>query len=103
MAYVPHDGPADTWQRMEVTFALLGRLHTALAGLSPSDLIAPPYSSYAAPRTALMMLQETERTFRTFREQEGYAAAAAVRSTTHDLVCGLVMERERYESSLLFT
>jgi Ser/Thr protein kinase RdoA (MazF antagonist) len=98
--YVPNDGPADSWERMEVAIALLGLLHTALAELSPSMLVPPAYSSYAVPETALRMLQETEAAFKAESGREGYAAAAAVRAATYDLVRSLGAERAAYARSL---
>ncbi len=98
--YVPNHGEADTWERMEVAFAMLGRAHNSLARLSRLDIVPPPYSSYMTPQTALGMIEKTEPIFRSFKTHEGYYDAAAVRSTTYDLMRRLAAERERYESSL---
>lgn len=95
-AYVPSDGPADTWERIEVAAALLGPLHSALASLSPSSLVPPAYSGHATPKQALQMLGETEQAFHTDRTKEGYAAAAVARAATYELMRTLAGEWARY-------
>lgn len=95
-AYVPSDGPADTWERMEAAAALLGPLHSALASLSPSSLVPPAYSGHATPQQALRMLGETEQAFHTDRTKEGYAEAAAARAATYELMHTLAGEWARY-------
>ena len=99
-AYVPSDGPADTWERMEAAAALLGPLHAALASLSPSYLVPPAYSGHATPQRALQMLGETDQAFHADRTQEGYAESAVARAATYDLLRTLADERSRYTPSL---
>ena len=99
-AYVPSDGPADTWERMEAAAALLGPLHAALASLSPSSLVPPAYSGHATPQRALQMLGVTEQAFHTNHTQEGYAESAVARAATYDLLRTLAGERSRYAPSL---
>ncbi len=48
--FVPHGGTADRWDRYTTAFALLGRLHAALAAaVDPVTLVPPRVSNYATP------------------------------------------------------
>jgi len=60
--YVPNDGCADTWERLETAFALLGRLHDAIEAHGESAAFVPPrVSDYALPATLRPWMDQTER------------------------------------------
>ncbi len=98
--YVANDGPVDTWERGEAAFATLARLHAALDDLDPRAVSPAPYSSYADPDTALLMLAETEQAFAALRGERGYAAAAVARRETQALLRDLAIERQCYGPTL---
>ncbi len=100
VAYVPSDHTADTWARSGPAFAMLARLHAALARVPIGVVPAPPYSSYATPATMLTMLAETEEVFVALAPRPGYPEAAAVRAATGALLRALAAEHRRYASSL---
>lgn len=77
--FVPHDAGADTRGRYAVAFALLGRLHDALAAAVPPETIVPPrVSNYGTPPLLRYWIGRTERRLRDAAPDETVAHALAV-------------------------
>jgi len=65
--FVVHEATADNWERYEVAFALLGRLHDILVERVDTMNFTPPrISNYGAPEMLLRWLQQTEYVVRQF-------------------------------------
>ncbi|HLH68616.1 MAG TPA: hypothetical protein VKY90_06205 [Candidatus Dormibacteraeota bacterium] len=58
--FVVHDRVADTWDRAEIAFALLGRLHDALRRVTPAPLLLPAVSHAGGPFYILAWLERLE-------------------------------------------
>lgn len=59
--YVPNDGSADTWARLETAFSLLGRLHDAIEAHGEAAAFVPPrVSDYSLPATLHPWMDHTE-------------------------------------------
>lgn len=59
--FVAHNSEADTWERMEIAFSLLGKLHTHLARIEADiHLVAPIVSNYATPEELFTWIQQAE-------------------------------------------
>jgi hypothetical protein len=91
---------ADSWDEFGMSFAMLGRLHTALAPIDPALVPAPAHASYADPQTALAMLADTDTAFASCAGDEGYDEAADVRDRARCLWGRLDEARELYADHL---
>jgi homoserine kinase type II len=98
--YIPSDHSANTWAHSAPAFAMLARLHAALAQVPPGAIPPPAYGSYADPATALAMLAETEDRFVAHTNHPDYQQAATARQATRALLRTLAAERDRYEPLL---
>lgn len=100
MAYLPGGHEADCWPEFAISFAMLGRVHAALASLDPTAVPAPAYCSYVDPATALAVLTETDDAFASCAECDEYDAANASRNDARQLWRLIHTERTRYEEAL---
>lgn len=76
--YVPHDGVADTWRRYEVAFAMLGRLHDALAKtVTVSRFVPTKVHNYALPSEMFRWIEQTQFLI---RQSSLSASAEAIRA-----------------------
>lgn len=95
--FVPNDGMADTWERLETAFSLLGQLHDAIEAHGEAAAFVPPrVSDYALPAALRPWMHETERIINQAAEN-GQADADTVRvalETCHeaDDLLGVVEE-----------
>jgi Ser/Thr protein kinase RdoA (MazF antagonist) len=91
---------ADSWDEFSVSFAMLGRLHAALASIDPAQVPVPAHASFADPHTALAMLTETDSAFRSCAGGEGYDEAANIREQARRLWGRLDQNRKGYAERL---
>lgn len=96
--FFPHTGTADSWDRYEEAFRLLGRLHDALRIHAPTGLVPPRVSNYGTLGQLQRWLARTLVVLRHYRPSAEAIAALAVCEETRDLIGAF---GERWEATHL--